>query len=580
MTLLEALYQLLEDGDNILNDEKFSIIRNCINVLSNQNMGKSTYISSDFDGLHFLRISVSETIKGVSDFDLVKWEYPNLLKMIKEDLELNIIKLPLEHNPFSNFKTAYYALRSQKDICSILSAKISQQNILNQVVNQKRYNLDLQFKENMLMLENKLILRKVSFAYAAYCTKTPVLQYLKSFKAQRTFLQTHKKDGKDPDLHNFNTALMQEIIKEGIASLQQEQSFFSDLLDKATSLIENSIDCRRETAATLYSNIDKEQRKCLVNSLPHLQAFLTETKNSATLIESLTTGTAMVIKLSDFNKNIGSLCKNVWRQVVIQYKETVRSEKKLQEQLQLTSSAEIDKTQKYQDLLNESKETADYLFGVNVGQKCYEKIYEMEKARRDCKYWRNRIKAIEKTVQDELHGEFSAQIEETAMELKNCETQFSDYREILMAQLKSEISANNEDFSKKPKTERDPSKETAAELYDQYAKLQEKLHKLKLSYSMRLASFKNEFETKTALMRKQLTASESLQEELTEAEAREKILKEELSNTQKNILACDRALKQLEVSLKEKDEALLRFQQTKVSILCNNNVLEFQRAKA
>ena len=560
---MEALFQIL-DEDNLQSEEAYKIIINCINVLTNQKLGRSTYVSSDFEGLNFLRIPDIECFENTNELDIGKWQYPNLLKLLKEDLELRPNPLPLDHFSFSKLKTAFYAIRSQKDICSTLSSKISLQTILNQVVNQKRYNLDLQFKEKMIKLENKLILRNVSFAYAGYCTKTPILQNLKVFRPQLIFLQSHIRSGSDADVQKFITALMQEIIKEGIVSLQQEQSFFSDLLDKGTSLIENSISCGRETAATLYSNVDKEQRKCLVNTLPHLQGFLTETKNSATLIESLTTGTAMVIKLSDFNKNIGSLCKNVWRQVVIQYKEAVRGERKLQEQLKLSSAADMEMAQKYQEKLNETKETADYLFGVNVGQKCYEKIYEMEKARRDCKYWRSKIKAIEKTIQDELHGEFSAQIEETAMKLKNCETQFSDYREILMAQLKSEISANNEGFSKKPKTEIDSSKETPAELYDEYAKLQEKLHKLKLSYSMKIASFKNEFETKTALMRKQLSASESLQDELTEAEAREKILKDELSNTQKNILACDRALKQLEVSLKEKDEALQRFQQTKV----------------
>ncbi len=471
-----------------------------------------------------------------------------------------------------------------------------------------------ELREQVNALKDKIRLRRFRLALMSWYTGCPSFQNLdiifrqRKVLTERTFIslmqlkEEIKFEADQLDLPRnqrlrkenlaetafLRAELSKDLLNRGIECLKQEQAIISELIDKGTLTLESSMDCMRGTAATLYSNVDTAQRQCILNAMSQVQSFLSQIKNRSTLVESLTTGTAMIITLHDFNLSLYALCKNLWRQYVAQYRTGLWAERKLQQQLQHQAYMEGLAKSVAERELEATKKNIEHSIGVEVGQRCYEEVYEVERMQRQCQFWKQKMLTVESRARKELRDELQKEIMEKELQIKNYGTQFADYKETLMSQLKAEIASHNITISKKlqgtptaplspkrgannvspsnaavEKIEEEANMKVAA-AYDELAKLQEKVHSLRLFYNMRMTLMKGKYREKMGLVRKHMSDNAELCNELSLAERREIILKQELVNTQRNMSGFERTLKQMQTTLKEKNEALLRFHQTKV----------------
>eukprot|EP00826_Nyctotherus_ovalis_P047677 TRINITY_DN5517_c0_g4_i1.p1 TRINITY_DN5517_c0_g4~~TRINITY_DN5517_c0_g4_i1.p1 ORF type:complete len:565 (-),score=206.33 TRINITY_DN5517_c0_g4_i1:134-1804(-) len=328
-----------------------------------------------------------------------------------------------------------------------------------------------------------------------------------------------------------------------------------------------------------YSNVDVNQRKCISNAVSYIQTFLTQIKNRATLAESLTTGAALIITLHDFNTCLQTLCKNVWRMQIAKNQAQVFAENKIQQELQDKYQLRKANLDALKAKLQQTKRAIENTINIEVGQRCYEQIYEVERGMRQCQYWKERLNRLEAEIKEELREEVKKELADKELQLKGYETQFADYKATLMAQLKAEIISSNAALSKKrlsagQELEEDPDIQYEAEAYDELSKLQEKIHKLRICYYMRLRLQKEKYHDHIALIKRQISSTDELERQLRLANEREYILRQELVNTEENMGGFEKALKQIKDTLKEKDETLLKYGQAKNTKSTRMNELE------
>eukprot|EP01022_Parablepharisma_sp_SALTPOND_P019326 TRINITY_DN3280_c0_g1_i1.p1 TRINITY_DN3280_c0_g1~~TRINITY_DN3280_c0_g1_i1.p1 ORF type:complete len:2565 (+),score=223.09 TRINITY_DN3280_c0_g1_i1:134-7828(+) len=639
--VIEALFKFLDDlpsGNS--RDQFFESILSTINYFSNTSLGTATYVSADSScfrfspNRHFDRPLISPDSSYTTNYgrNLVaeRHEDPEIIRVIKSDLSgkwptnrLPILSAVAEL-PLAQVFTKLYPICISEEVRKTFLSYISLVEGKAQVEygpstgsaedDSEFFVLPVEvpkledLKEQHGAVKEKIRLRRFRLALMSWLTNAPPVNNLEHLRNQRKILtektfitMMHIKEEIQFEANKFDlprnqrirsevlseinmlkVMLQKELLEKGLECIKQEQAIISDLLDKGTGLLESSIDSLRGTAATIYSNVDKDQRKCIGNSLACIQTFVTQIKNRATLAESLTTGTALIITLHDFNSSLYTLCKNVWRQQVAQRQGQVWAERKIQQQLHQQAFVEGERACNLQADMAKVQKNMEHSVAVEVGQRCYEQIYEVERGIRQCQYWRERINGLEKKLKKELREEVRQELADKELQLKNYETQFADYKATLMAQLKSEITSHNSSLAMKIQSfpsgrnspgqkrnsipiamEEDPTTKAEAEAYEQLAKLQEKVHKLRLFYNMRLALQKEKYKDRLTLIKKQMTTNSDLYNQLSLSERRELILKQELVNTQQNMASFEKALKQMQSTLKEKNESLMRFHQTK-----------------
>ena len=217
-------------------------------------------------------------------------------------------------------------------------------------------------------------------------------------------------------------------------------------------------------------------------------------------------------------------------------------------------------------------------------------------------FYKKKIYSIEKCIEKTVKAEVKEESDKKDVQIKNLTTQFNDYKDTLTAQLKSEISNNNMNLGRKltrsnavnvkelgsainnaktsqphvgPSSPTNKARQLAAggipeeeiktaEAYDELAKLQEKVHKLRLFYFMRLICQESHYKKKLQLIKTKMNENGELWEKLSLGEKREIILKQELINAQENLASSERVIRQLQGRLKEKTGEIMRFKQAKV----------------
>lgn len=650
--MIEAFHKLIDDlPANNIKDKFFDQILSALNYLANMNIGNPTFVSLDNRCFSFTKLQKFD--QGLTSYNpnysskygkhIVKerFEDPEIISKIMQDLTNNwhntkitslcgIGDLPLQFL-FSHLYSIFTNDDIRKSFLSyigLIEGKAQVEYGPTGTSGEEETEFFIlpvevpkleELKEQMSAVKEKLRLRKLRIAVMSWLPQKPAISSLEELRVQRkTFLDNtfitmmRIKEEIQFEAEKFdlprNQRIRMEVLSEikflkkwlekdfigkGIECIKSEQAIISDLLDKSAGLMEHNMDQLRGTAATIYSNVDPDQRKCITNTLSYIQTFVSQVKNRATIAESLTTGTALIITLHDFNNSLYTLCKNVWRQQVAATKAKIWAERKVQNELHTQTYAEQEKSDRLESDMKKLKTNMEHSIAVEVGQRCYEQIYEVERRIRQCEYWKDRIMLIDKRLRKELKEEARQEIAEKELQLKNYETQFSDYKATLMAQLKAEIAANNNNlakkypgytqsgspFSKRNSVSKSPGHageyisseheksaiENEAEAYDQLAKLQDKVHKLRVFYNMRLALQKEKYKERLCLIKKQITSNSTLYNQLSLAERREVILKQELVNAQRNMAAFEKALRQMQSSLKEKNETLMRFHQIKAA---------------
>ena len=629
-------------------DECWTDVTRAVNHMLSTRLSTPTYVGADGSCFRFVpheRLDLDfadweEEYQGWYVKELVPERFgdPDILKIISDDLQNSAspARIPIASEqgelPLTNLFVHLYGVTGNEEARKNLVSYISIVEGKAQVEYGPQNNAEdteaeffllpvevsklEELKEQVYSVKERIRLRRFRLALMSWYSGYPPLQNLEiitqqrkvltertfislmrlkeevKFESDRFDLPRNQRLRKETvaETRFLKAELSKELLSRGIDCLKQEQSIISDLLEKGTLTLESSVDCMRGTAATLYSNVDTNQRKCILNAMAQVQSFLSQIKNRATVVESLTTGTAMVITLHDFNLSLYGLCKNLWRQYVAQYRSGLWAERKMQQQLHHQAYMEGVKKDSAQHELAATKKNVEHSIGVEVGQRCYEQIYEVERMQRQCEFWKQKMRTMETKVKKQLREELRQEILEKDLQIKNYGTQFSDYKETLMSQLKAEIASHNTSISKKlqalpgasPKRKsvnmmasagareieevEERANQKVAGAYEELANLQGKVHSLRLFYNMRIALLRGKYKEKMGLVRKTMSDNAELWNELSLAERREVILKQELVNTQQNMSGFERTLKQMQSTLKEKNEALLRFHQTKVII--------------
>jgi len=618
---METLIKLLDDfPTNTSIDNCFESLIRALNHIGNMNLGSNSYVSNDLSCFRFFPLTRLDQINTDSDY-FSKYQTnvlpenfndPDIIRNIKTDLP--------KQWPFIRLKTMtgiteneilglFYSLLMNKEIRSnflnhyTFISKNDNYDIIEEpddISELKLLPVNIlkieELEEEYKVMKEAIRLRRLNLALMAWLTNTPSVQNLSVMKDQRQMLKartcismmtidknkelqkekfklTNNQVALNKNLskvHLIQSILKKELIAKGINTLKEVQAVVADLLDKRPGTPGYSIDSLRGTAATIYSNVDIDQKKCISNSVSYIQTFLTQIKNRATLAESLTTGATLIITLHDFNTCLQTLCRNVWRMQIAKNQAQVFAERKIQEELQAKYLLRKENLEALKNKVQQNKKAIENTINIEVGQRCYEQIYEVERAIRQCQYWKERLNKLEEEIRGELREEVKKELADKELQLKGYETQFADYKATLMAQLKAEIINSNAALSKKKHsmdkgevTEEDLDIEYEAEAYDELAKLQEKIHKLRIFYYMRLRLQKEKYNDHIALIKKQITPTKELQAQLNAVNDREYILKQELINTEENMNGFENALKQIKDTLKEKDETLLKFGQAK-----------------
>eukprot|EP00826_Nyctotherus_ovalis_P020488 TRINITY_DN16440_c0_g1_i3.p1 TRINITY_DN16440_c0_g1~~TRINITY_DN16440_c0_g1_i3.p1 ORF type:complete len:246 (+),score=68.29 TRINITY_DN16440_c0_g1_i3:45-740(+) len=181
-------------------------------------------------------------------------------------------------------------------------------------------------------------------------------------------------------------------------------------------------------------------------------------------------------------------------------------------------------------------------------------------------------------MREGLMMEVQQELKDKEAKLVNLERQFSHYKKTLMAELKEEIASHDtslkrgiREYASSPSArtsdkaylteEAKRQAEARKEACERLDNLQQKVLKLRTFYNLKLFIKKEKYRGKIDLLRDTITRNAQSHGNLSLAERREFILKQELVHAQESMAGIERVLRKMQTTLKEKNETLMKFNQ-------------------
>ena len=635
MCTIEALFRLTDElPGSIVMNAYFIPILHILNYLFNSRLGVGTYIKDNicFQLFPITRIDCSLTSNNSLYFERYGYniiyerhDNSNIIRAIQNSIPQNWPKdrlatlslfgdLPLSgllerlYNLFAceesrrNFLT-YFSLvegRPQVEYEALANGSIEDNSFLLPVELHKFEEM----QEELATIKKKLQLRRLRLAMMILLTETPLVLDLETLQRQRkevlekTFISMmYVKEEREleatrlaltrnvrikwevkSEINLLKIIIKREFILKGVEAIQKEQAIINDLIEKSSNLIEFSIEKLKGTSMTIHERMSIQQTKAMSDILSGIRTFITQVKNRATTSESDVNGSCFIITLRDFNNSLYSWVKNTWRLHIAQEQSLTWNERKTQHELQEKLYTEGIKTEAIKLDFDRFKESLESRVCVEVGERCYDQIFEVYKRVLQCQYWSKRVKSVMKRMRIGLALEINKELKDKEAKLMSLEDQFLEYKKTLMTELKDEIASHDTSFKKEikkcspcpsikntnkihldeeSKKKSEARKEAESLLYS----LQQKVLKLRVFYTLKLYLKKQKYRGEIDLLREEIAGNTQGHGNLSLAERREFILKQELVHAQESMAGLERVLRKMQTTLKEKNEILMRFNQ-------------------
>jgi len=411
------------------------------------------------------------------------------------------------------------------------------------------------------------------------------------------------------------------LLKKGISIVNRENSAIIDLFNKSRSDLD-IIKFQNKFSSSLLKNLDDLHYSSINQKFSFFETFFNKIQNISLEVETHTVSNAVILTKYEFENSI----KNLIRDFII-YDVNSRNF------INYTNNAEnfglYAKLMKQENIINILKEKLkDYdnnfekICNAKLALQGNRTIYEMDNLYRQLKILRDNVSVMEEYIKSFFEERFKQIVTGLKNQTSIIESKFSDFKTNIISSTVQNITeeynkclgdlkAKHENLAeaaknlqenaghkdKLDKSGLDKSGEGENSFFEHFKRemeietnynrevnrermkndnLYEDISKLHAYYRMKLLLQKSEFEKNLAELNQKLSSNQDLWDKLGIAEKNEKILKEELSKTQKSLAYAEEFNKKLQTQIRKSHDTNTNLEK-QISMISANHIINNAR---
>lgn len=252
-----------------------------------------------------------------------------------------------------------------------------------------------------------------------------------------------------PVLKSYDSACSEiEVVQQELQKYMIQISF--EMFDREASALARAFEMTdvkiqayvhpsQQFASTLNSKIDSKSHLDIINKVAPIQKMLTQIKNRCLEIETLTSGTGIVISSKDLNECLEECCRQLIKYSEIEMRN--RQEHLYTDLLQYENLIYIKDRQllNLENKLHSAKVEMNKIINTKVFSRGNNLIYELDMTNRQIRLIKDNIFLLEKNLTEKIKLCYDRELDQTRMLLSDFRKQFSEYQQSVSAKIRAEV---------------------------------------------------------------------------------------------------------------------------------------------
>jgi len=185
--------------------------------------------------------------------------------------------------------------------------------------------------------------------------------------------------------------------------------------------------------------IDKKNHLDIINKVAPVQRMLTQFKNRCLEIETLTSGSGVVISTKDLNECLKDLCRNTVKFSEVEMRTRCEQMAMLLTQYENMLYAKDMQLLNLEHKLTHAKGELQKIVNTKVFARGNNLIYELDRSTRQLRLMKDNTFMLEKGLKEKIRIYFDKDLDQARMALDEQHKKYAEYKEALNSFVKADI---------------------------------------------------------------------------------------------------------------------------------------------